>query len=232
MATELSQFDPEFLPLLKLFSSFTVEALGRSGLNSTTNTVFGLWPDLRLAYTNPGWARFAAQNDGEPEISRRWRIGCNVAAAISEPLRPFFVEQFARCLWEMRPWEFDFDCSSPEMFRLHRMTVYPLNREGLLAVSSPRMESPHTRTPHPPIEDVYRNEDGLILLCAHCLRVRRPDLHNAWEWVPAWARRPPESTSHGLCEACFSYYYAPERRRRGDLAGPFSMPLPQSDLEP
>lgn len=150
MTTEPCRYDPEFLPLLEIFSSFTIEALGRSGLNSTANTVFGLWPDLRLAYTNPGWARFAALNDGEPDISCRWAIGSNIAAAISEPLRPFFVENYARCLWEMRPWEFDYDCSSPDMFRLYRMTVYPLNGDGLLAVNSPRVESPHTRAAHPP----------------------------------------------------------------------------------
>lgn len=39
-------------------------------LHTSEDTIYGLKPDLTLAYFNEGWAQFAKRNGGEPAISR------------------------------------------------------------------------------------------------------------------------------------------------------------------
>ena len=74
-------------------------------MESDRSTIYGLWPDLTLAYANPSWTRFAAENGGEPAISTDWTLGRCLLEAVAEPLRPFFVESYGRSLRESRPWK-------------------------------------------------------------------------------------------------------------------------------
>jgi hypothetical protein len=57
-----AQYDVGFRPLLADCES--------GALEDATGTVYGLWPDLTLAFMNPAWFRFAAENRGEPAIFR------------------------------------------------------------------------------------------------------------------------------------------------------------------
>ncbi len=186
-----------------------------SGLEQEQGTVFGLWPDLTLAYTNDGWDQFAATNGGE-QLAERYPLGSDITTATSEILRPFFVNNYRRCLTELRPWEHSYECSSPDRYRWLKMTVFPLGHaEGLLVVNSVRVEKPHTRIPHSPEEGGYRDKHGLITQCSHCRRVRRKEGSGLiWDWVPDWVKTMPRQTSHGLCAACAAYYYfaAPPNR--------------------
>ena len=196
--------DPEFERLL---ADYRLAAL-----HSSDDTIYALRPDLTLAYFNEGWSRFAARNSGEPSISLNWSIGRCVQDAIAEPLRLFFAENYAKCLRENRPWEHHYECSSPELFRTFIMITYPLGRgEGLLVVNSLAHETSNTRPAHEPLEVLY-NDGGLIKQCSHCRRVRRSGTEKTWDWVPEWVRVPLPNTSHGLCEACFGYYYPKQRR--------------------
>ena len=138
--------DPLFLPLL---SDFDLDQL-----ESENDTIYGLWPDLTLAYASPAWTRFAAENDGEPAISTEWGQGRCILDAIAEPLWRFFVENFARSLQESRPWGHLYECSSADLYREFHMKVFPLGRaEGMLVVHSLRLETAHTRNPCPPLVD-------------------------------------------------------------------------------
>jgi len=200
-----------------LFDQFDCPALEDDG-----GTIYGLWPDLTLAYFNPGWTRFAEQNGGEPQISAEWNLGRCILDAIPDPLRAFFVSNYAKCLREGRPWEHTYECSSPELFRLFHMMVFPVkNGAGLLVVNSKRQESPHKRTPHLPLEELYRNEHGIVAQCCHCRRIRRAGSDQVWDWVPAWVKAQPPNTSHGLCAPCYGYYYSPDKDDRRGFAIPF-----------
>ncbi|HVV98963.1 MAG TPA: hypothetical protein VHB77_01415 [Planctomycetaceae bacterium] len=202
--------DPEFLSLLEGFEL--------RGLEQDPGTIFGLWPDLRLAYVNPAWTRFAAENGGEPDISRDWGLGASIASAIAEPLRPFFLECYGRCLAEARPWVHIYECSSPNLYRTFQMKAFPMRESrGILVVNALHVEMPMHRVSQPPDEQRYRNEHGLIVQCAHCRRVHRLD--GRWDWVAEWVASPPPRTSHGICGVCVSYYYT---IRRGMFRPPFS----------
>ena len=48
---------------------------------------------------------------------------------------------------------------------------------------------------------VYRDANGLIIICMYCHRTHVPD-SNQWDWVEAYAATPPVRASHGLCKAC------------------------------
>ena len=193
------QLHPNFAILIDKYLSH--------GLALEQGTIFGMWPDLTLAYTNDGWDRFAEANDGS-QVLKQFSLGCSVPQATSAVLQPFFVENYQRCLAELRPWEHLYECSSPEVFRRLKMTVFPLgNAEGLLVVNATCIEKNHAREPFPAHDHVYRDQFGLVHQCAHCRRVRRTENERIWDWIPDWVRESPKNTSHGLCVACATYYY-------------------------
>ena len=202
--------DPKFLPLLEGFQL--------PGLQNDPGTIYGLWPDLRLAYMNPAWSRFAAENGGEPAISENWGLGADITRAIAEPLRPIFQDCYEQCLREDRPWVHIYECSSPAVYRAFQMKVFPLRRgEGILVINSLKVVAAMHRRSEPPLEERFRAANGLILQCAHCRRVQRVD--GQWDWVADWVGWPAPRTSHGICDACVAYYYT---IRQGRFDPPFS----------
>lgn len=209
------QCDPRFQALLVEFD--------RESLRNDSGTIYGLWPDFTLAYVNLGWMRFAALNGGEPKLTSQWTLGRCVLDAISEPLRPFFAANYKRCLQEERPLEHLYECSSSRLYRQFHMTTFPLgNAEGLLVVNSLRQEVAHTRIVCPPLDELYRNEHGIVAQCSHCRRVRRIGADQIWDWVPAWVADMPPNTSHGLCEPCIGFYYSEQRSNHDGFVQSFS----------
>jgi hypothetical protein len=192
-------------------------------LQSDAGTIYGLWPDLTLAYTNPAWSRFASDNGSEGTISGRWSMGCNVIDAIAQPLRAFYIKNYDRCLSEGRPWEHSYACTAANQDRMFHTIVFPLGAgEGLLVVNSLQVDLGHGRISRPPMEAQYRNRSGIINQCCHCRRIRRVGEGPIWDWIPAWARRNPVRTSHGLCAACSGFYYAEARWNLKSVIRPFS----------
>ena len=200
--------DPAFEPLL---SDYLPEVLLTS-----VDTIYGLTPDLKLAYFNQGWTQFALRNGGEPEISRDWSLGRRILDAIPTALRPYFVENFGRCIAQCSPWEHEYECSSLEINQRFVLRAYPLQRsQGILVVNSPVYAGAPLGEACAPVEANYRNSDGLIIQCCHCRRVRRIGARKAWDRVPEWVSKFPHDTSHGICEPCFGFYYGGKRQSRG-----------------
>ncbi len=195
--------DPAFLPLLR---GFDVEELDQHG-----GSVYGLWPDLRLACFNRSWEEFARDNGGEPAISTRWGLNSSVAEAICEPLRRYYALRYSACLKGMEPWDHRYECSSPFAFRCFHMTAYPLGRrEGLLVVNSLVVERPHDVAgvpAHSADDHAYVDAHGDLHQCAHCRRVQRSDTPQFWDWIPQWVEKSPAHASHGICPVCLDYYY-------------------------
>ena len=154
MVSSAAIFHHDFQPLLADYDPGVLE--------NDQGTIYGLWPDLTLAYFNPARFRFAAENGGEPAISQDWRLGRQVLEAIALPLRPFFEQNYRRCLLEDRPWEHFYECSSDQLYRQFHMTAFPLGRsKGLLVVNSLRVESEHHREVSPPVGKLYMTEHNL-----------------------------------------------------------------------
>ncbi|MCC6750603.1 MAG: hypothetical protein IT371_23275 [Deltaproteobacteria bacterium] len=192
--------DPDFLPLIVGFSP---DALERQ-----EGAIYGLWGDLRLAYFNGSYERFAAANEGRRMLDA-WPLGRSVLDAVAEPLVSFYRELFGQTLVSGQPRSHEYECPSPTLRRTFRMDVYPVTRkEGLLVVNSLLVEAPHAGDGEPAgPRETYRTADGLIVQCAHCRRTRLGRNDDVWHWVPAFVRTPPEETSHGLCYPCFAHHY-------------------------
>ena len=191
-------------------------------LDASDETIYGLWPDFTLGYFNNGWRRFARENGGEPSISKNWPLGRCVMDTIPEPLKPFFQENFAKCLRENRPWEHRYECSSVELIRTFHMLSFPLGKAaGLLVINSLRHEGTNTCTSCPPLEQRYRNEHGILTQCCHCRRVRRVGTEHTWDWVPEWIDKRPKRISDGLCQPCMGFHYSPQRFYDADFAQAF-----------
>ena len=202
MNANFSECDARFR---KLLEDFDVGALEHA-----RSTVYGVWPDLTLAYMNPQWFIFAAENGGEPNISREWSLGRSVLDSIAAPIRPFYETNYARCLSERRPWEHNYECPSADVVRRFHHLVMPLGQsEGLLLIHSLLVEEPQPSSGAPAVVDRYLNAAGFRVQCCHCRKFRRTDVPYAWDWVAAWIRRTPDNVSHGICEACLGYYYPP-----------------------
>lgn len=199
---------PGFAPLL---AGFDVAAIDRHA-----GSVYGLWPDLSLAYMNPAWFSFAAANHGEPAISTCWPLGRPFMAAIPDPLQPFYANIFSTALERAptptaRPVQHEYECSSAELYRRFLMTVYPLRGgAGLLVVNTLTTEHEHdpsNRPAHVANPEFYADPDGIVRQCTHCRRIQVAASEHLWHWVPAWVEHCPPSTSHTLCNFCLDYYY-------------------------
>lgn len=198
---------PGFEPLIRTFSEMA---------ERHESTVFGLWPDLRLAYFNPGWVRFGAENGAPPALISPDCLGTSVLDVTAPPLKAYYGDLYRTGLAMtrdiLRPLQHSYECSSAGVFRRFSMTLYPLGEaHGLLVVNALTVEEPHDpalRPPHEPDLSAYADRDGLVRQCAHCRRIRWPGSgEDRWDWVPAWVERPPQGTSHTLCTFCLDYFH-------------------------
>lgn len=207
MDTSMLHDSGDFESLLASFDNLDLE--------STSSVIYGIRPDYRIAYVNPGWDKFATDNSDGTIVSSKWGIGSSVFDAISPVLRTFYKELFDLCLDTSQPLQHplqhEFECSSTEKFRRFRMTLYRLpDAAGILVVNSLVVEKDHDaedRIPHSPIETEYLHSDGFIHQCMYCRKVRHAHEDNRWDWVPHWVSMMHPETSHGLCGLCANVYF-------------------------
>lgn len=199
-----TRIDPFFRPLLA--SAFDLDDLCQQD-----HTIYALDRDLRLVFMNPAWFRFAHENGAPTAIVEDWDLGRSVLDACPGELRGFYANAYTRVLESDKVWDFDYECSSPEQYRLLHQTVYPLpGGAGLLVVNSPVVTREHDAAERParaPDAAAYRNAEGALVQCSHCRRIRRNAEQECWDWVPEWVARVPRVTRHGLCSICLNHYY-------------------------
>lgn len=179
-------------------------------LETETATIYGLRPDLTLAYVNPGWRRFARENGGEPAINRHWGLGCRVLDAMSRDAAEFYRQRFQQCLASGREWSIDYESSSATTLRVIRLRVLSLGPgEGLLTIHSPIVLAPHSlaeRRPFAALNWRYENDDREIAQCVNCRRTASLQPGEGWHWVPAWVDHPPQGVAYRFCPLCLAYY--------------------------
>lgn len=191
----MSAIHRDFEPLI---AGFGPEAL------QGPQSVCGLFPDYRIGFFNDAWERFAEEN-GAPELTRRWGLGENYLAAISGPQREYFRLALIACARTRRRWDHEYECSSPDVHREMALSVYPLDGGWLLvhALKSARRVHAHPA----PAGGFHVDEQGIAVQCGHCRKTRRVDDPRHWEWVPELVAQCSTITSHGLCPVCLDHYY-------------------------
>ncbi len=180
-------------------------------LEAHSGAIYGVWKDFRLAYFNPGWFRFAEDNQGEPQVSNEWGLGRSLLDCVSGEIETFYNEKFDRCLQTDTVWSHEYECSSDTVYRRYHQVVYPLpKRGGLLFVNSLIVEQPHDPSVGKAIAadlNAYVDRNGFICQCAYCRRVKNFSEAERWDWIPEWVKRCPENTSHTFCPSCFGHYF-------------------------
>lgn len=179
---------------------------------ASSSVIYVLDHSLRIVYCNAAWDRFAERNGGD-SCRRERVVGADLPAVIADPLRLFYTDGFRRVLTTQCPWEHEYECSSAESNRFLHMRALPLGKRHLLVENSVVVERPHDpqRLRMPPIETMYTDASGSILMCAHCRRTRRiTQTAPVWDWVPDFVNNLPRRTSQGLCENCRAYYFGSE----------------------
>ena len=160
-------------------------------------TIYGLGPNLTLAYVNPAWATFARANGGDADLAER-PLGRSLESAIPPILRIFYLDALAQ-LVPGAIWEHIYECSSPTVLRKFRMRCGALAEPGYVVVSNQLLVE------QPAPEAARYDHSGMLTQCAHCRRIRHRS--GRWDWVPEMIEHPPAAVSHGLCPPCFEYHY-------------------------
>ena len=176
-----------------------------------SGTIYGVWADFRLSYLNPAWFRFARENGGEPKISEEWGLGRSILDCVAGEVKAFYERKWNACLDAHEAWSHDYECSSGSVYRRYQQISYPIgHRDGLLIVNSLVVERPHDLDRGPARaadESCYVDENGIILQCPGCRRVKNLLEPERWDWVSEWVNRCPKCTSHSFCPTCFRHYY-------------------------
>lgn len=203
----MARYDEQFRAVL------TTARFEPKNLDHSRDSIVGLWPDLAMAYFNDGWFAFARENRGEPAISEQWGLGRSLLEAIPEQLQEFYRSAFLESLASHEPWGHEYECSSPDYYRLLHQQVFPLGAgEGLLVIHSISVLVPYPRPPGPVSRDDFVGNDGISVQCCHCRKFQNVRAKNQWTWIADWVRSPPERISHGFCKYCLEFYY-PEMKR-------------------
>jgi hypothetical protein len=192
-----------------LDSLLIAAGLSYAHLETAPAVIYILRPDLRIVYCNRAWDKFAYENNGKG-LNRSEVLGTVISDAIPGPLKKFYAQAFVEVRETGNIWEHDFECSSPELFRLFHMRVLPLSEGHILVENSLRLEEFHRRnSPAPGDHVAYVNEHGLLTMCCHCRRTRRigSGEKETWDWIPRFLIEQPGRVSHGLCRTCMAYFH-------------------------
>jgi hypothetical protein len=171
---------------------------------------------LQICYCNPAWDRFALANDGELALSKRV-LGAVIMNFVPPELIQFYTAAFAGARDAIV--EFDYECSSPDLYRTFKMQILPTERpKGYTVINALNIEERMERKrPALALSSNYLTDAGIITVCSHCRRSRRVDAPGQWDWVPANLKPAQRNVSHGLCPICHAYFYghmlSPESQR-------------------
>lgn len=181
---------------------FSLDVVDKSG-----NTCFAIDVDNRIFFYNDAYVKFARENQGD-KIVKEWGLGRNILEAIQGPQREFFKVYFAQCISEGCVNTFAYECSSPEVFRLLKMYIYPLkNKNGLFLDHCFLVTKTIDREVACCSRRSYMDEHGLVRQCGHCRRTLNIE-NNSWDWCPNFLGY--RKISHSLCRNCLDHYYPAE----------------------
>ncbi len=176
-----------------------------SVLEGTQDVACQLDGDLKIVYCNPAWDEFARNNEGHGALSELV-CGRHIRDFVPDPLSEFYEAAFQSANDGIV--EFEYECSSSEIFRRFRMQIIA-NRllGGFTLLNSLVVAEPMGLHRDGEQGYSYVGETGLIRVCSHCRRSRRVHPLEFWDWVPAHFSHAHRNITHGLCPVCRAYFY-------------------------
>jgi len=179
-------------------------------LQISRSIIYILDAESRIVFCNWAWDRFAAQNKGV-NLTHLSVVGKSVLDVVPDPLQLFYRTAYATARKTHQPWIHNFECSSPETFRLFHMRVLPIGGPYLCVENSLRIERLHEadRAEIHPATSRYVDQNGVIVMCSHCRRTRQVRNIGSprWVWIPEFLNAPPGEVNYALCDLCFRFFY-------------------------
>ncbi len=154
--------------------------------------------------------KFATDNDGS-YLTADAVNGTNIFQVIPGVLRPFYTRVFDEVRSRAMVWQHVYACPGPQRFRTFRMRIHLLNPDWLM-VSNTLLVEEDLGWKAPAYDFVYRNRQGLIVMCANCRSSQRTDDPRQWDFCSAHLKVPPAAlgVQAGLCPTCRGYFYPPD----------------------
>lgn len=188
------------------------EGIEFTTLEDSSSSIYALDTDLKISYLNPAYVKFAEENDPSGNTLSKFPISAQIGDAISDPrLKDYYLDAYKEVLSTGKNWTQEYECSSPETYRMYHQTAYPFkNGKGLIIVNVLSVRIPMDQTErivNGATENSYTNQDGLIVQCSNCRYTERADKAETWDWVPDLVKQMPENMSHTICPICLDYYW-------------------------
>jgi hypothetical protein len=181
--------------------------LDLKALDESPDIVYFLDCDFVLRGFNKAWVKFGEENGGWG-IVQKYGLGAPVFPAIPESLQLFYQDAYRTAMLKKTSFEHDFQCSSPDKFRVFHQTAYPLpDTAGVMIVNTIVETRPHSDEPMPLSERHFKPGTDIITICCHCRKTKDQTRPERWEWVPEVLSKYHASVSHGLCVTCHRSYY-------------------------
>jgi hypothetical protein len=162
--------------------------------------------DYRIIYCNPSWDLFALQNDRSGATASHV-LGRSFFAFVPRVLHSHYRTLVETSRLERKGAGRDYECHSPDKFRMYHLMVLPIPGTDLTAmVHSLRVERPMIFRPLN-VSAYHHGPGNIVTMCAQCRRTKNNQRHH-WNWVPEFVKNPPRRISHGICPECTMYLYA------------------------
>ena len=122
--------------------TFLRERFDVTALVESPSTLVALAPTGTILWVNAAWSKFAWENGGN-EILTKFGPGASYFDGLSPQLRGFYEAVVEKALQTGEPFIQDYECSSPEKYRIYRLRALPIGTDGLLLEHSLVVERPH-----------------------------------------------------------------------------------------
>jgi hypothetical protein len=164
---------------------------------------YGIDAEDRLAFVNPAWDEFAADN-GARHLQSESVISRSIWEFISDDTTRLIYREILKRVRAGHPARFEFRCDSPERRRVLEMDARLITGSGVgFRVRTLSLED---RSPQPLLDAARKRSGEILRMCSWCKRV--PD-GSAWIPVEAAAEKlrvfaSPSLPliSHGMCGEC------------------------------
>lgn len=189
-----------------------LEGIDFKTLENSCYSIYALSKDFELIYFNPGWIRFAKENQNGSDVVNEFPIGTPITGAIQgAEVQDFYFNHYQNVMKTGKIWHHEYECSSSTEFRQLYQITYPLkDANGILVINTLMVDIPMAqigRKAFAAIEERYTQSTGFINQCSNCRRTQRTNQLDVWDWVPAWIKIRPKNISHSICPVCYDYHW-------------------------
>ena len=171
-------------------------------LEHDSAVVFSLDRSLLVVYCNAAWDAFARENGGAG-WERPSPYGRSLLDVIPDRLKGLHRTAYLSVFLSGTSWTHHYECSSPEVYRLFRMTVNRSPGGDFLTVANSlvtaNLHSASRQSAR--ASNAHRGAGDSVRMCCVCRRTSRV-ADQVWDWVPEYVKVPPKLLVHGLCESC------------------------------